>query len=496
MAPRKSMSAGHAAHTQSALYGGLSGTMHRPIKLTFLGAGSFFAPRLVNDVVRIPGNRGGTIALVDIDEKRLSVTTRLIRKLLALLGATTWKVAASVDRCAVLPGTDYVVNCIEVSGLECVVHDNDIPLKYGVDQCIGDTIGPGGLFKALRTIPVWLEVLRDCERLCPSAWVLNYTNPMVMMCTAAARASSMSVVGLCHSVQGTSQLLAEYSNIPYDELEWECAGINHLAWFTRLEHQGKDLYASRLQAQFASEIAEGIREYDAGAVVHDSRDNSHGAHAEVAYRQRDLIRKDMCLHFGAFITESSGHLSEYLPYYRKSESGRKLLRLGYEGGSRFYATNWPKWRSHADQERRSMLRGDAGLTWERSWEYASWIIEAREKDAAFRIHGNVMNSQGGGGSLISNLPSSSCVEVACLVDRNGVHPTRYGALPPQMAAICASNLGMFDLGAQAAVERSVEKAIYALLLDPLTAATCTPAQIKAMTLELFAAEKPFLPGYR
>lgn len=143
-----------------------------------------------------------------------------------------------------------------------------------------------------------------------------------------------------------------------------------------------------------------------------------------------------------------------------------------------------------------MLRGDARMSWERSWEYASWIIEAREKDAAFRIHGNVMNSQGGGGSLISNLPSSSCVEVACLVDRNGVHPTRYGALPPQMAAICASNLGMFDLGAQAAVERSVEKAIYALLLDPLTAATCTPAQIKAMTLELFAAEKPFLPGYR
>lgn len=497
MPQRRETSRGHAAHTQSSAQTGLSGSMERPIKLTFLGAGSFFAPRLVNDVVRIPGNRGGTLALVDIDARRLGVTARLIRRLLTALGAKHWKVVASVDRTRVLPATDYVINCIEVSGLECVVHDNDIPLKYGIDQCIGDTIGPGGLFKALRTIPVWLDVLRDCERLCPKALVLNYTNPMVMMCTAAARTSSMAVVGLCHSVQGTSQLLAEYAGVPYAELDWECAGINHLAWFTRLEHQGQDLYARTLHRRFAEEVAAGLQEYDAGKVVQDSRDNSHGAQVEVAYRQRDLIRKDMCLHFGAFITESSGHLSEYLPYYRKSEAGRKLLRLGYDGGSRFYATNWPAWRAHADRERLAMLRGEVAMDWPRSWEYASWIIEAREKDAPFRIHGNVMNSAGAGaGALISNLPAQSCVEVACLVDQNGVHPTRYGALPPHLAAVCATNLGMFELGALAAIERSVEKAIYALLLDPLTAAVCTPAQIKAMTLELFATEAAFLPGYR
>jgi alpha-galactosidase len=207
---------------------------------------------------------GGTLALVDIDARRLAVTARLVRRLLAKLGADTWKVVASVDRTKVLPSTDYVINCIEVSGLECVVHDNDIPLKYGLDQCIGDTIGPGGLFKALRTIPVWLDVLRDCERLCPHALVLNYTNPMVMMCTAAARASSMAVVGLCHSVQGTSQLLAEYAGVPYAEMDWECAGINHLAWFTRLEHQGQDLYARTLHRRFAEEVAAGLQEYDAG----------------------------------------------------------------------------------------------------------------------------------------------------------------------------------------------------------------------------------------
>jgi alpha-galactosidase len=339
-------------------------------------------------------------------------------------------------------------------------------------------------------------VLRDCERLCPNAIVLNYTNPMGMMCLAAARTSSMAVIGLCHSVQGTSHLLANYADVPFRELEWECAGINHLAWFTTLKHRGVDLYSDRLRAKFEREITEGQREFDAGLVSQDSQDNSHGATASVRYQHTDLVRKDMCVHFGAFITESSGHLSEYLPYYRKSANGRKLLRLGYEGGSRFYASNWPRWRATADTEWQAMLRGDRTIDWPRSWEYASWIIEAREKDVPYRIHGNVLNQKRGAGPLISNLPADGCVEVACLVDRNGVHPTRYGALPPQMAAVCASNMGTIDLGARAAVERSIECAIHALLLDPLTAAVCTPAEIKRMTLELFAAEKTFLPRFK
>lgn len=471
--------------------------MARPIKLTFLGAGSFFAPRLVNDVIRIPGQKGGTIALVDIDAARLALSARLVRKLIREHGpaGVPWKVLASTDRRTVLRDSDYIVNCIEVSGLECVVHDNDIPLKYGVDQCIGDTIGPGGLFKALRTIPVWLEVLRDCEELCPRALVLNYTNPMAMMCVASSRSSSMQVVGLCHSVQGTGELLSKLAGIDFAEMDWECAGINHLAWFTRLEHRGRDLYP-QLKEQFRRDIEAGIREFDQGLVIQDSTDNSHGSAAAVRYRQDELVRKDMCLHFGAFITESSGHLSEYLPYYRKNEAGRKLLRLGYHGGSRFYATNWPRWRREQDLQRRQMLDGSLSMKWERSWEYASWIIEAREKNVPFRIHGNVMNSLAGSGQLIANLPADGCVEVACLVDGNGVQPVRYGSLPPQMAAISASNMGLFDLGAQAAIERSREKAIHALMLDPLTAAVCAPSQIRAMALEMFEAEKRFLPGYR
>ena len=201
----------------------------------------------------------------------------------------------------------------------------------------------------------------------------------------------------------------------------------------------------------------------------------------------------MMLHFGAFITESSGHLSEYLPYYRKrADLIEKYARPGYDGGSSFYADNWPTWRASADADRDAMVRGEKPVGWERSWEYASWIIEAREKDTPYRIHGNVPNT----GGLIENLPHEGIVEVSCMIDRNGINPTRYGKLPSQMAGVCQMNMAMYELGAQAAVERSVEKAIHALMLDPLTAACCSPAEIKAMTLEMFEAEAEFLPGYK
>jgi alpha-galactosidase len=468
-------SAGHAEHTKSADALTLSGEILRPIKITMMGAGSGFTPKLMNDVIRIPGNKGGLIALVDIDRNRLRTMHKLIEKLITKLGAKNWKVVSTENRRQVLKGSDYIVNCIEVSGLECVRFDNDIPARYGINQCIGDTIGPGGLFKALRTIPVWLDVLKDVEALCPNALVLNYTNPMNMLCLAASRTTSLQVVGLCHSVQGTGHLLARRAGIPYSEMEWECAGINHLAWFTKLRHKGEDLYPLLMKK---------AREDLAGKP-------SNPKDAD------DIVRKDMMLHFGAFITESSGHLSEYLPYYRKRKdlierySGER-----YDGGTSFYADNWPTWRKDADQERMDLLSGVKSIDWERSWEYASWIIEAREKDSPVRIHGNVMNAKTGSDILISNLPGNGCVEVSCMIDRNGINPTRYGALPPQMAALCASNMAVFELGATAAIERSKEAAIHALMLDPLTAAVCSPAEIKKMTLELFEAEKAFLPKYK
>ncbi len=469
---------GHVAHTKAAEERGLPGTMRRPIKVTMTGAGSGFAPTITRDIMQIPGNQGGTFALVDIDAARLETMQAVIGRMAeqkAAEGGPVWKVIASTDRTEVMGDSDYIVNSIEVSGVACVRFDNDIPAKYGIDQCIGDTIGPGGLFKGLRTIPVYLDILRDAERLCPNVVVLNYTNPMSMMCVAAARTSTLPTVGLCHSVQGTSHLLAGRAGVPYEEMTWECAGINHLAWFTKLEHNGKDLYPL-LKEKAEQDIA-----------GNPSNPNDAG----------DIVRKDMMLHFGAFITESSGHLSEYLPYYRKRKDLlEKYSRGGYDGGSSFYADNWPTWRQNADAHRMKLVSGEAKTDWNRSWEYGSWIIEAREKDTPYRIHGNILNSTPGGGTLITNLPADGCVEVACMIDQNGINPTRYGALPPQMAAICDSNMRMYDLAATSAIERSKEAAIYALMLDPLTAAVCSPAEIKAMTLELFDAEAEFLPGFR
>ncbi len=470
---------GHSEHSKALnVKLGLEGEMPRPIKVTMLGAGSGFTPHLFNDIMNIPGLNKLEFSLVDIDKKRLDVMYKLTSRMVKDFGLTDKvTVKATTKRETVLPGSNYIICCVEVSGTMCVRHDNDIPAKYGIDQCIGDTIGPGGLFKGLRTIPVWLDILDDCEALCPDALVLNYTNPMSMMCLAAGRYSDMNVVGLCHSVQGTSNWLAELAGVPYLELEWECAGINHLAWFTKLAHKGKDLYP-RLLKQWEKE----------------TRERKVKKYTEDAW---DLVRKDMAVHFGAFITESSGHLSEYVPYYRKRKDLIKHYCVpGYGGGSSFYADNWPHWRKKTDAERLKELKQKAPLEQpKRTWEYASWIIEAIEKNKLFKIHGNVMNNYYGG-RLISNLPEDGCVEVPCLVDGNGVQPICYGDLPAQMAAICDANMRMFDLGAEAALERSVQLAIYALMLDPLTSAVCSPAEIKKMTLELFKAEKKFLPNYK
>ena len=468
---------GHIDHIKAANSGaGLAGKIHRPMKIVILGAGSSFTPRLINDVLKIPGIQGGEIALIDIDANRLSTMYKLIGKLVAAnCQGDIWQVIASSNRREALRGAHYIINCIEVSGIDCVRFDYDIPLEYGIDQCIGDTSGPGGLFKGLRTIPVFLEILSDCEEMSPEAYVLNYTNPMSMMCIAAARSSSMQVFGMCHSVQGTSRLLAKRAGVPFIEMTWECAGINHLAWFTKLEHRGKDLYPL-------------LKEKAKNDLSGNPVDPEDGA---------DLVRKDIMLHFGAFVTESSGHLSEYLSYYRvRKDIKKKYCGNGYDGESGFYSRNWPEWRKEADRDREKMLRGEKPIKWERSWEYASWIIEAREKDTPFRFHANVMNNHKKAGLLIENLPYNGCVEVASMVGRSGIHPTVYGKLPPQMAALCGSLMGAYELAVDAVIEKSKEAAILSLMLDPLTSAVCSPSEIREMTLKLFRAEKDYLPNYQ
>jgi alpha-galactosidase len=430
-------------------------------KVTVIGAGSaVFARQLITDILAIDGLEGGTFALVDIDAARLRLAERIARRLVELTGKR-WKVEASTERMDLLPGTDYVINSIEVAGLKNVRLDYDIPLRYGVDQCIGDTIGPGGIFKALRTGPAWLEILADVQRAAPGAVVLNYTNPMSILTLAALRATDLQVVGLCHSVQGTSRQIASYLDIPYEEMSWDCAGINHNAWFTRLERDGRDLYPD-------------LRERARDPNVYE----------------RDPVRFEVMLHLGAFVTESSGHFSEYVPYFRKRpDLMEKYMRAGYLGESGFYANNWPRWRLENDESIEAMLEGSKPIPLRRSLEYGADIVEAMEGGRAASIYGNVLNN-----GAIDNLPPG-CVEVECRVDRAGLQPQHFGPLPEQLAALNRSHMAVHELVVEALMKRDRQKAKYALMLDPLTAAVCSLDEIDRLFDEMWEAESESLEAF-
>jgi len=430
------------------------------VKITYLGAGSAFAPILCKDIFQIPGLEEGEICLVDIDPERLKLSyeaTKIVNEKLK----TKWMIVSSTDRKEVMADSDFLINTIEVSGVQTVKYDYEIPLKYGVDQCIGDTGGPGGIMKALRTVPPWLEILRDAEALCPDAYVLNYTNPMSMMMLATFRASKMKAVGLCHSVQGTSMSLASYLAVPYEELEWRCGGINHMGWFTELTHQGKDMYPLlKKQAKENRELYE-----------------------------KDPVKFELLFHLGYFVTESSGHMSEYVPYFRKRpELIDKYCREGYLGGRGFYAKNWPIWRKNLDEWRKKVIKGEVQPDLRKSVEYACEIIEGIAFNRPKVIYGNVPNTD-----LITNLPQNEVVEVACLIDSNGIHPTYFGDLPPHLAALNKSNMAVYDMTVRAIMNNNYEMAEQALMLDPLTAAVCSLEEIRNMFAELYEAERDYIP---
>lgn len=430
-------------------------------KVTIIGAGSHFTRALATDIVLIPGIEVGEFALVDTDARRLKLAQGLVEKVIALTGKS-WKVIASTDRRQVLAGSDYVINTIDVGGVDAVRLEHEIPLKYGIKQCIGDTIGPGGLFKALVTIPVWLDILQDAEELCPEALILNYTNPMSMVTLAGVRQSSMQMVGLCHSVQNTSRALARYASVPYEEMRWRCGGINHMAWFTELSHKGMDLYPVLRERCREPEIWE-----------------------------QDPVRFEMMRQMGYFVTESSGHFSEYVPYFRKRDDLiERFMRPGFGGETGFRYTRYPKRRKEIDEQICRELAGEVEIPINRSDEYASVIIEAHQSNRPAVIHGSFLNT-----GLIENLPQDGVVEVPCLVDGNGYQPCCFGPLPPQLAALCASNMAVFELGVIAALEHDREAAVHALMLDPLTAAVCSLDEIRSMTEELFEAEKGLLKGF-
>lgn len=431
-------------------------------KIAIIGAGSTeFSTEIMTDTLLSPHLQQGTIALVDIDPVRLELAHRMAEFLIERTGKQ-WSVEAGTDRTGVIAGSDYVINTIEVAGLPNVRHDYDIPLKYGIDQCIGDTIGPGGLFKALRTLPAWLEILRDVERLAPRALVMNYTNPMSLTVLAGIRASRLSIVGLCHSVQHTLEQLAGYLDVPEKDLTWQVAGVNHLAFFTQLERDGVDMYPL-------------LREQARDPGVYD----------------RDPVRFEMMLHLGAFPTEGSGHASEYSAFFRKRpDLVKKYDRGGYRGESGFYANNWPRWRKEGDERTRRILSGEEEIVLKRGPEYATYIMDAIETGEPAVVYGNVLNT-----GLIDNLPQDGVVEVACRVDKEGIHPRHFGALPTQLVLLNQQHMAFHDLAATAVLEKDREAAVHALMCDPLTSAVCSLEEIRRMFDEMVAAQKAYLPEF-
>ena len=432
------------------------------MKITIIGAGSaVFATELMSDILSTPALESGTFALVDIDAQRLELAHQMAEFLIEKSGRD-WTVEASTDRTQVLDDSDYVINTIEVAGLANVRHDYDIPLKYGVDQCIGDTIGPGGLFKALRTLPAWLDILADVELLAPRALVMNYTNPMSLTVLAGLYASWLPIVGLCHSIQGTSRQLARYLDLPYEEVDWQAAGINHMAWFVELSRDGQDLYPLLRQR------------------IQDP-----------AMYEQDPVRFEIMLHLGAFVTESSGHVSEYLSYFRKRpDLIKRYCRPKYLGESGYYADNWPTWRAESDQEIRDYVSGKTEYELKRGYEYASYIIEAIETNTPTVVYGNVHNT-----GLIDNLPHDGVVEVACLVDGKGLQPTHFGPLPTHLALQNQQHMAFHDLVATAVLQGEREAAVHALMVDPLTAAVCSLAEARQMFDDMVQAQRDYLPEF-
>jgi alpha-galactosidase len=431
-------------------------------RVTLIGAGSAeFTAELVTDFLSVDALPEGEFRLVDIDPVRLDLARRFAEHLIAHTGKT-WTVRADVDRTVVLAGSDVVINTIEVAGLRNVRHDFDIPMRYGVDQCIGDTIGPGGLFKAFRTIPAWLEMLGDIERLCPDALVLNHTNPMSMMVLAASRVSSLPVYGMCHSVHYTVEQLAEYLDVDLGRLTFRAAGVNHLAWITELRLDGDDAYPLLRERARVPEIWE-----------------------------QDPVRFELMTHLGRFPTESSGHVSEYLPYFRSHPATlARYARPDYRGETGFYANNWPRWRAESDERLARVLAGEEALVMERGGEYPSRIVEAMTTGERASVYVNVPNE-----GLIDNLDAGGVIEVEAVVDRDGIHPKPFGVLAPQLAALDRRHLEIHDLAVTALLERDRELAVQALMLDPLTSAVCPPADIRAMFDEMAVAEADDLPSF-
>jgi len=440
-------------------------------KITFIGAGSVvFTRNLCSDILLTPSLQDCTISLMDIDPVRLERSRKLVQSLIDQRGLKA-HVEATTDQREAVKGANYVITTFQQGGLDAYALDIDIPRKYGVEQCVGDTLGPGGVFRALRTIPVLLDLCDDMDDLAPDALLLNYVNPMAINCWAVADATGRPHVGLCHSVQGTSEMLARWIGVPYDEISFVSAGINHQSFFLEFRRGVQDLYPLIWEALEREEII-----------------------------GEEPVRGELAKYFGYFVTESSGHASEYVPYYRKSarmineelaprftNEADHWFDFGRTGGYLRHCLS----RLHlADQDFNELISGVKAIPTERTHEYGSMIIEAMETRRPTRINGNVPNT-----GLITNLPEGCCVEVPCLVDDNGVQGVYVGALPTQLAALNRTNINVQELTVEASLMGSREAVHYAIMMDPLTAAVGTLPQIHSMVDEMFEAQAQWLPQF-
>lgn len=440
-------------------------------KITLVGAGSVvFTRNLCSDILLTPALQESTIALMDIDPKRLAWARDVVEAIVDHRGLKA-RVEATTDRREAVQDADYVITTFQQGGLDAYKLDIEVPQRYGVEQCVGDTLGPGGVFRALRTIPVLLDLCYDMDKLAPDALLINYVNPMAMNCWAVEVGTGRPHVGLCHSVQGTSEMLAHWVGVPYEEIVFVCAGINHQAWFLEFCRGKEDVYPLIWEAIEQPEI----------------------------YGQ-EPVRIELMKHFGYFVTESSGHASEYAPYFRKNaqmvnedlvprfkNQGDYWFDFGRTGG---YLRHCITAFSQAQAEYKELLEGVRNLPTARTHEYGSYIIEAIETNVPARINGNVPNW-----GLVENLPAGCCVEVPCLVDGNGIQPTAVGALLTQLAALNRTLINVQELAVEAALTGNVEAVYHAVMLDPLTGAVCTLSQIRAMVDELLAAQAQWLPQF-
>lgn len=437
-------------------------------KFAFIGAGSFvFTRNIVRDLLTFPAFADAEFCLMDISRERLDAIKTCCERILLASGKPA-KITATLSREEALSGADGVLCTVFNGGIDIWRHDIEIPKKYGVDINVGDTRSVSGVFRALRNIPLMLEICRDIKKYCPNAVFLNYTNPMSMLCKAMQTYTDVEVTGLCHSVQGTIKMLAEWLDVPKEEIDYLCAGVNHQAFYLKLQRNGEDLYP----------------------LLRDKLKNPE-------LYNNEIVRNNMFLNLDYYVTESSGHNSEYNPWFRKRpDLIEKYCTHGTNWNPGLYAFSLnlrlereDHWREEIDQWLSENPVETVSL--EKSHEYAADIFNARIGDhTPCQFNGNVINE-----GCISNLPTDACVEIPVIADRSGYHKIHVGDLPAHLAILVNTTARLENLVVEAAMEKSRRKVFQAVCMDPLTSAVCSLDEIKQMTDELFYVNRDFLGDY-